>query len=157
MADYAALVSLMNIMDQIANHPRHSMSLDKSQIESLGEKLRFLLDFVEIDCHGVVSKQVQVLESRIASAAYAAEDAIESHVVNQIYSGLVSSLDLQMVIEDMDSIKKKVMELREQSGSADVQLMYSTPTTSSTLLTTNKNTMVGFDEKMFLLLDRLTR
>ncbi|KAI3464089.1 hypothetical protein Pfo_020752 [Paulownia fortunei] len=152
MAAYAALVSLMNIMVQIQNHPRHSISLDKKQIESLCEKVGFLQDFIESYSHGG-SEEAEDLESQIACAAYAAEDVIESHVVDQIHAGStgtgnatsISLLDLQKVIEDMDSIKEKVMKPT-----------YSPPATSSRPLTTGKNTMVGFDDHLIQLMERLT-
>ncbi|KAL8056956.1 hypothetical protein ABFX02_04G152200 [Erythranthe guttata] len=66
-------------------------------------------------------------------------------------------LDLQMVIEDMDSIKKKVLEFKDEIGSNEHD-MQPTPTTSSStpLITTGKNTMVGFEEHLFQLLDKLT-
>ncbi|XP_012852916.1 PREDICTED: putative late blight resistance protein homolog R1B-17 [Erythranthe guttata] len=189
MAAYAALVSVLTIIDHIQNHPRLSISFDKNQLESLGEKVGFLLDFIETDTHGVISEQAQVLERRIASAAYAAEDVIESHVVDRIQpagsvevhrlrkvvkdimhsmrlkkarkeennAGSISMLDLQAVIEDMDSIKKKVIEFRDESGSNDDMQPTSTTTSSSTpLITTGKNTMVGFDEQLLQLLDKLT-
>ncbi|KAL8056990.1 hypothetical protein ABFX02_04G154500 [Erythranthe guttata] len=194
MAAYAALVSVLTIIDHIQNHPPLSISFDMDQLESLGEKVGFLLDFVQNDTHGVVSKQVEVLESQIASAAYAAEDVIESHVVDQIQpagsveghhrlwkivkdirkkvakilrskkvmkdeiaTGSISILDLQTVIVDMDSMKKKVLELKDEIGSNEHD-MQPTPTTSSNtpLITTGKNTMVGFDKQLLQLLDKLT-
>ncbi|KAL7135235.1 hypothetical protein ABFS83_11G079800 [Erythranthe nasuta] len=189
MAAYAALVSVLTIIDQIQNHPRLSISFDKNQIESLGEKVGFWLDFIETDTHGVIIEQAQVLERRIASAAYAAEDVIESHVVDQIqvarlveghrlrklvkdimhsmllktarkdknHAGSISMLDLEKVIEDMDSIKKKVMEFRDESGSNEHDMQPTSTTSSSTpRITTDKNTMVGFDEQLINLLDKLT-
>ncbi|KAL7115037.1 hypothetical protein ACP275_04G159200 [Erythranthe tilingii] len=160
MAAYAALVSVFTIIDHIQNHPRLSISFDMNHLESLGEKVGFLLDFVENDTHGVVSNQVEVLESQIASAAYAAEDVIESHVVDQIQldeiaTGSIPMLELQKVMEDIDSIKKKVLEFKDEIGSNnDLQL---TSTTSSTpLITTDKSSMVGFDEQLLQLLDKLT-
>ncbi|KAL7115039.1 hypothetical protein ACP275_04G159400 [Erythranthe tilingii] len=189
MAAYATLVSILTIIDQIQNHPRLSISFNMNQLKSLGEKVGFLLDFIETDTHGVIREQAQVLERRIASAAYAAEDVIESHVVDQIqpagsveghrlrkvvkdimhsmrlkkatkeenHAGSISMLDLQKVIEDMDSIKKKVMEFKDESGSNDDMQPTSTTTSSSTpLITTGKNTMVGFDEQLIQLLDKLT-
>ncbi|KAL8056991.1 hypothetical protein ABFX02_04G154600 [Erythranthe guttata] len=189
MAAYAALVSVLTIIDQIQNHPRLSISFDKNQLESLGEKVGFLLDFIETDTHGVLSEQAQVLERQIACAAYAAEDVIESHVVDRIQPGsveghrlrkvlkdimhsmrlkkarkeanhagyLISMLDFQTVIEDMDSIKKKVMKFRDESGSNEHDMHPTSTTSSSTpLITTDKNTMVGFDEQLLQLLDKLT-
>ncbi|KAL8547346.1 hypothetical protein ACS0TY_006898 [Phlomoides rotata] len=72
----------MNTIHNIHNHSRLSTSLDKGQIESLGEKLDFLLDFVE-NHH---SHEAEILESQIASLAHATEDVIESHIVDQIES-----------------------------------------------------------------------
>lgn len=67
MAAYASLVSLLNIIDNIENHPRLSISLDKKQTESLCRKIDLLLEFIETDSHGVTSKEAQeVLESEIA-------------------------------------------------------------------------------------------
>ncbi|KAL7115209.1 hypothetical protein ACP275_04G171000 [Erythranthe tilingii] len=155
MAAYAALVSLMNNIDNIQNHPRFSISLDKKQTESLGEKLDFLLDFIEMN------HSHELLETEIASAAYAAEDVIESHIVDQIHSGSISSLDLQTVIQDMDSVKEKVVILKEEEeGLLKVHRQYSTSTTSSTPSITgggkSTTTMVGLDEELIQLLDALT-
>lgn len=55
MAAYASLVSLLNIIDNIENHPRLSISLDKKQTESLCRKIDLLLEFIETDSHGVTS------------------------------------------------------------------------------------------------------
>ncbi|KAL7115018.1 hypothetical protein ACP275_04G157900 [Erythranthe tilingii] len=190
MAAYAALVSLTTTMDHIQNHPLFSISFDKIQMESLGEKIRFLLEFIEADySHGVIItiKQVEILESQIAAAAYAAEDVIESHVVDQIqamedakrysarllrylkkavtstesdvvedqiHGGSTSLIDLQTVIEEMDSIKKKVIEFKDDHNMQPTYSMRAIP--SMPLITTDKNTMVGFDEQLLQLLDKLT-
>ncbi|XP_012852917.1 PREDICTED: disease resistance protein RPP13-like [Erythranthe guttata] len=178
MAAYAASVSLMTLMEQIENHPRFSISVDKNQIESLREKIGFLLKFVENNTRGVINKEAQVLLSQISSSAYSAEDVIKSHVFDQTHAmedakrkvikrkdGSISLLDLQTVIEDIDSIKKRVMEFKDESGAKDdLPLTYSVPatttttTTSSTPLTsiTGKSTMVGFEIELHELMDRLT-
>ncbi|KAL7153232.1 hypothetical protein ABFS83_04G152700 [Erythranthe nasuta] len=137
-----------------------------NQMESIREKVGLLLDFVENDTHGVIREQLEFLESQIASAANAAEDLIESHVVDQIHAmkyakrnGSISAVDLQTVIEDMDSVTKKGMAFKDDSGSRDdMHPTYSMPTTNSStpLITTDKNTMVGFDEQLTRLLDKLT-
>ncbi|EYU23531.1 hypothetical protein MIMGU_mgv1a025687mg [Erythranthe guttata] len=124
--------------------------------------------FAQNDTHGVIREQLEFLESQIASAANAAEDLIESHkavttesdlVEDQIHSGSISAVDLQTVIEDMDSVTKKGMAFKDDSGSRDdMHPTYSMPTTNSStpLITTDKNTMVGFDEQLTRLLDKLT-
>lgn len=153
MAAYASLISLTTVMGQIQNHHRLSKSLDMNQIESLHEKLHFLLNFIEIDSHLLLSKQGEVMETLIAFAANAAEDLIESHVADQIHAGPVSLLGLQMLIQDMDSIKQKVMQFKEGSRFKHVQPI---PSTSSRSLTTNKNTMLGFGEQLIQLMEKLT-
>ncbi|KZV51816.1 hypothetical protein F511_11193 [Dorcoceras hygrometricum] len=49
MAAYADLVFVMHIMEQLRNHPRPPITLDKKQSESLGEKLCFLQEFLKND------------------------------------------------------------------------------------------------------------
>ncbi|KAL9170727.1 hypothetical protein ABFS82_04G165400 [Erythranthe guttata] len=159
MAAYAALVSLINVLDHIQIHPRISNCFDKGQMESLSDHLNFLLDSVEIThSRGVVSEEYEVLEGQITSAAYSAEDVIESHVVDQIHSGSISFLDLQTVIQDMDYVKYKVVNFKEERRFKDRQKgptysLHAPPITSSC---SGKSKMVGFDEELSQLLDALT-
>ncbi|XP_012851388.1 PREDICTED: disease resistance protein RPP13-like [Erythranthe guttata] len=81
----------------------------------------------------------------------------ESDPLHQIHGGSVSSVDLQTVIEEIDSIKNTVMGFKDEIGSKDdhfTQPKCSMVTTTST--TPGKNTMVGFDEQLLRLLDKLT-
>ncbi|KAI3455561.1 hypothetical protein Pfo_012224 [Paulownia fortunei] len=163
MAAYAALVSLMHIMEQIQH--RSPISLDKKQIESLHKRVSFLQEFLEDYSHGA-SKEEEGLMSRIADAAYAAEDITESHIVDQILGGSPSageksSLEiyrgLQKVIEDMDFIKKEVMEIKDKRGTHDQQHRNSMPAACSLRSSsTGMNSMVGFDDVLIQLMDKLT-
>ena len=47
MAAYAALVSLMRIIDDIETHPSPPISLDNQQVKSLTEIVTFLQEFLE--------------------------------------------------------------------------------------------------------------
>ncbi|KAL8458534.1 hypothetical protein ACS0TY_036162 [Phlomoides rotata] len=118
MAAYAALVSCMYIIEQLEHHPRPPITLDKEQVESLTEKLTFLQEFLEGYSSGVgYSREADDLESRIADAACAAEDIIESHIVDRILTRPTSHgeeissnglyQDLQKVIEDMGLSRKR--------------------------------------------------
>ncbi|KAL9170776.1 hypothetical protein ABFS82_04G168600 [Erythranthe guttata] len=160
MGAYAAIVSLMNTMDHIQDHPRISNFFDKKQLESLSHLLTFLLDFVEIThSRGVIlSIEYDVLESQITSVAYAAEDVIESHVVDQIHSGSISLLDLQTVIQDIDYVKDKVVNFKEEGRVKDHQKgpTYSLSAPPSTSSSNRKSKMVGFEEELIQLLDVLT-
>ncbi|KAL8458620.1 hypothetical protein ACS0TY_036220 [Phlomoides rotata] len=127
MVAYAALVSLRHIIDQIEHHPHPPISLDIQQVESLIEKVTFLQDFLEgYSSHVGYSSEADALEMRIADAAYAVEDVIESHIVDEVHSGRMSSIEfyegLQKVIEDMDLIKKEVMEMTEENLGVQIQV-----------------------------------
>ncbi|XP_057802829.1 putative late blight resistance protein homolog R1A-10 [Salvia miltiorrhiza] len=83
MAAYAALVSLMHIIDDLESHHSPPISLNKQQVQSLTENVMFLQEFLEAYI-SPVSDEADPLEMRIADVAYAAEDAIESHIVAKI-------------------------------------------------------------------------
>lgn len=127
MAAYAALRSLMYILHQIKHHPCPPISLDIHQVESLTKNLTFLLKFLEDKPPRVgYSHEADPLEMRMADVAYAAEDVIEPHIVDQIHarslnSGKRISSDglyegVQKVIVEMDAIKKEVMEINQKKN-----------------------------------------
>ncbi|KAH6805060.1 hypothetical protein C2S51_029891 [Perilla frutescens var. frutescens] len=158
MAAYAALVSLINDLDDIQNHPRHSFSFDNKQMTSLSQTLHFLIGFMECyDSHGC---STEALEIRITSAAHAAHDVIQSHAVDQIHAGSTLNgkarsyflLDLQKAIDNVDFVWRKAMQFKAKSGSLKAeQPAYSAPASTS-----GKNIMVGFDAVRDQLLHILT-
>ncbi|KAL8551056.1 hypothetical protein ACS0TY_000221 [Phlomoides rotata] len=84
MASYAAVLSLFHTLNNIKIHPRPPISLDPQQLQSLTQNLTFFQDFLERhSCTG--EEDDDILESRIAAVAYAAEDVIETHIVDQIH------------------------------------------------------------------------
>lgn len=156
MAAYAALLSIMQIMEQIENHPRPPITLDTNQSESLGEKVCFLQDFLEHD------PKPGCIESQIADVACAAEDIIESYIVDQILEQSQSRgsdifyQDLQKVMDDMDLIKREVMEIQRKKETEDPNPTHSISKVSSTSPSTENVTMVGFDDVMMEVMDTLT-
>ncbi|XP_057802230.1 putative late blight resistance protein homolog R1B-23 isoform X1 [Salvia miltiorrhiza] len=85
MAAYAALVSLMHIIDTIEHHHSPPISIHKQQVESLTQILTSLQEFLEGYKSPVADgDEADPLEMRIADAAHAVEDVIESHIVNVI-------------------------------------------------------------------------
>lgn len=163
MAAYAAVVSLMNTMDAIMNHPRLSTSLDKEQIQSLCQKFGVLLQFIEdYNSHGVDEEaDCLELERKIASAAHTAEDVIESHIVDQIHAGVLDEapsllIDLHEIIQGIHHLKEEVAQVEEKRGSKNKKRKYSSAAASSQPLTTGKTTMVGFSGHSRQLLDGLT-
>ncbi|KAL9156409.1 hypothetical protein ABFS82_09G074900 [Erythranthe guttata] len=190
MAAYAALLSLKHIIQQIQLHPRPPISLHQNHVYSLSENINFLQHFLEGYSYGssIISREaVDVLESRIADAAHAAEDIIETRVVDQILgeSEKISSVDfyqdlekviqdmgsislvdfyqnLEKVIQDMGLIKKDVMEIKDFNiGIIEDHLHMNSSTlagaaSSRSPLTTKQETMVGFDELLIEVMDKLT-
>ncbi|KAL7139690.1 hypothetical protein ABFS83_09G070400 [Erythranthe nasuta] len=178
MAAYAALLSLKHIIEQIQLHPRPPISIHQNQVNSLTKSLNFLQDFLEgYSCSrggssSSSSKEaVDVLESRIAEAAHAAEDLIETRVVDQIVGGSTARVekisssdfhqDLEKLIQDMGFIKKDVMEIKENNiGIIEDHLHKNSSTlggaSSSSSPSTRQNAMVGFNDLLIQVMDKLT-
>ncbi|XP_047957436.1 putative late blight resistance protein homolog R1B-16 [Salvia hispanica] len=183
MAAYGALVSLMHIIDTLHKHPSPPISIHPKQTDSLTEKVTFLENFLEIyNPHLDYSKEADPLESSIADAAYAAEDIIEAHVVDQIKTdGGKTSPDslyeaLEKVIGDMDLIKREAMEIKQTLGiqhqlhtkstpssslkSSAIAKESSTKSTPSDSLKSSpiakKSSMVGAEEALLEMKDKLT-
>ncbi|XP_057776288.1 uncharacterized protein LOC130995151 [Salvia miltiorrhiza] len=180
MAAYGALVSLRQIIDRIENHPSPPISIDKQQVESLTQNVTFLQDFLDAYISRAVDDhEADPLEHRIADAVYAAEDVIESQIVLQIHNrstivGKISSFinlfralcncvtieedfyhDLQQVIEEMNLIMKEAMEIAAAAQlHRKVSSTHAVPSTSSS--TVKEIVMVGFDEVLLEVLDKLT-
>ncbi|XP_047962688.1 late blight resistance protein R1-A-like isoform X2 [Salvia hispanica] len=169
MAAYAALVSLMQILDQIEHHPSPPISMDKKQVESLTDIAVFLQEFLEgYKSPYADGDEADPSEMRIADAVYAAEDAIESHIVDQLVPAEAASAgsstsaelydSLMKVIEDMYLIKKQVIEMvaAKEQRKTQVSASLSSSTKSSSPFEPNSTTMVGFDDVMLQLMDKLT-
>lgn len=165
MAAYAALVSLMHTVEQIEHHPWPPISLDEEQVESLTQTITFLQEFLEAYSHAGYSREgADSLESRIAEAAYAAEDMIESHIVDRIHEEtMMSSVDfyegLRNMIRDMDSIKNEVMEIIEERRRLPNHLhrnsSISSPRSSRSTSAVQTSTVVGFDDLISKTLDKV--
>ncbi|XP_057785356.1 late blight resistance protein R1-A-like [Salvia miltiorrhiza] len=171
MAAYGALVSLMHIIDRLEKHPSPPISIYKQQLESLTENVTFLQDFLDAYIPPAVDDhEADPLECRIADAVYAAEDVIESQIVLQIHNrytiigDIIITLgvatieedfyhDLQQVIEEMNLIKKEAMEIA--TGADQMQRKVSS-THAGSSSTVKESMMVGFDEVLLEVLDKLT-
>ncbi|KAK4427373.1 putative late blight resistance proteinR1B-12 [Sesamum alatum] len=172
---YAALVSLVQTTEQIQHHPRPPVSLDKEQVQSLQENVAFLQDFLELYSHRLSQEYEGGLVVRIAGAAHAAEDVTESRIADQILDDQstttsgehISSIDdqlyqhLQKVIADMDLIRNEVIEIKERTGIVqDHHQLHgnSNPagSLSSSALQVRKQAMVGCDDILNEIMDKLT-
>lgn len=174
---YAAVVTLINLMEDMQNHPHLSTSLNKEQIQSLDNKAHFLLNFIETYNS---RKEAKDLVIEIASAAQEAEDVIESHIVNRILAGdgrtscrfwyrnikkKVSentqsedeSRRLHKVIKEMDSVKEKIAKIEEKAGlPKDESPLAAAAASSRPLRAQARTTMVEIDDELHPIVDLLT-
>ncbi|XP_042032509.1 putative late blight resistance protein homolog R1A-10 [Salvia splendens] len=159
MAAYGALVSLMHIIDTLDKHPSPPISINQKHVQSLTQNITFLQEF--LDCYispFADSHDADPLERRIADAVYAAEDLIESHIVDQIHSGstIVEDHDfyhnLQKVIEEMDLINKEVKSIAVEAQTKQKPVA----ALSASSPTMKENVIVGSDEVFLEVLDKLT-
>ncbi|GER53527.1 disease resistance protein [Striga asiatica] len=171
MAAYAAVLSLTHIIKQLQHHPSPPISLDNQQVQSLTHNLTFLQHFLEGYSHGG-GETLDALEGRIADSAHAAEDIIESHIVDRIElrctrrtenaDSIVDLVyrDLQRVIHDMGSILQEVLEFKEKFEISYVRMQANCSTaaklSSSRSRSSGQNAMVGFDEVLIEAMDKLT-
>ncbi|KAL7099478.1 hypothetical protein ACP275_09G086600 [Erythranthe tilingii] len=96
--------------------------------------------------------------------AHAAEDIIETRIVDQIHGEKVSSdelyQDLEKVIQEMGFIKKDVMEIKENNiGIIEDRLHINSSTlggSSSSPFTTKQIVVVGLDDQLIEVMDKLT-
>lgn len=163
MAAYAALVSVMHIIEQIQTHPHPPISLHQNQAQSLTQNITFLQDFLQVYSHGQISNGS--LESRIADATYAAEDIIESHIVDHILGGSCVGEEgeelfykgLEKAIQEMDSIKEEVMMIKETMIKIQDDHQRSVLDDGSLIRSSvvGQNAIVGFDEVLEEIMDML--
>ena len=77
MAAYAALTSLMHILDDIKHHPSPPISIHQHQLQSLSQTVTSLQQFLETYNSPVSdTNEANPLDIRIAEAAYAVQDEI---------------------------------------------------------------------------------
>ncbi|KAL0354895.1 UNVERIFIED_CONTAM: putative late blight resistance proteinR1B-8 [Sesamum radiatum] len=125
---YAAVVSLRCVVEDILHHAPKRIILETQHFQSLLQKISSFQHFLEdYDALPLTSKPEaeDVLKGQLAKACYAAEDIIEPFVLDQILASsqvrveriLTSfSQDFPKVMQDVDFIEKKVMEIKGKMG-----------------------------------------
>ncbi|KAL0376416.1 UNVERIFIED_CONTAM: putative late blight resistance proteinR1B-12 [Sesamum calycinum] len=160
------LESLTRILEQILHPDQQCWILDhnkRPQMESLLEKASSLKHILENSSSASGPSSAASLMSQIRDAAHKAEDIIESHLVDQrlskpgAQSCIISPPDLQEVIKELDSAIEKLHRIVEHGrdgmrNSSFSDAVSSTPEPDPT----SKNTVVGLDEDLIKLKDRLT-
>ncbi|KAL0341562.1 UNVERIFIED_CONTAM: putative disease resistance protein [Sesamum calycinum] len=172
VAAYATLRSLSHVLNNLQHPARlRCLHVDIKQIQSLQEKVQFLLDFLEAHSQRI-SEEIGDLGRQIADAAAEAEEVVDRHVVDQLRDrsqeethcvAALSSFcqDTEKVIVKIDTLAKELtMMVKEKSGDIqEEQQIVSVPVRSAEvhLSSGKKSTMVGFDEHLERIVDELTR
>ncbi|KAK4394797.1 ToMV resistant protein Tm-2 netted virescent [Sesamum angolense] len=166
VAAYASLLSLMHVLDNVQHRARrHQLYLHTKQTQSLQEKVNFLLGYLELHSERI-SQEMEEVARQIVVVVDEAEHTIDFHVVDQLREGsqekrrYMAALspfgrDINNIIEGIDSITRKLMMVKEER--VDVQEQPVVPVGSTTLPSSDKNTMVGVDERLLQVVDELTR
>ncbi|KAL0415448.1 UNVERIFIED_CONTAM: Disease resistance protein RPP13 [Sesamum latifolium] len=167
---YAAVVSLRRVLEDILHHPPQGILLDTQLFQSLLEKIISFQHFLEdFDALPMTSKPEAEdgVEGQLAKACYAAEDIIESFVLDQILAPSKVQVeriltcfvqDFPKVMQDVDSVEKKVVEVKGKMGvMKDQQPVSSLPADglSGRLAPTANDTTTGLDSHLFRLKERL--
>ncbi|KAK4413338.1 Disease resistance protein RGA2 [Sesamum alatum] len=170
-AAYASLLSLSRVLENIQHPARRSrLHLDPEQVQTLQEKVKFLLEFLEVHSQRR-SQEMEDLARQMAIVADEAEDIIDLHVVCQLGEAsrdkshdmtavLSFCQDIHKVIEKIDSIMNELMMIQEDWGDVSEQRPVDyVPDGSSTVFGSSgkSSTMVGFDEHLVRVMDELTR
>ncbi|XP_057810304.1 putative late blight resistance protein homolog R1B-16 [Salvia miltiorrhiza] len=165
-AAYATLVSALNIINNLHHHPRPPVSLHVKQVESLTQKISFLLEFLQgYNPHRDYSKEADPLESRIADAAYAAEHAIESHIFKKFTNNGENMSDdglyeaLEKVIQDIALIEEEAKQIQGRVGVQVQHQLHTNSTPSDSARSSSipqQSSMVGADDVKLQLMDKLT-
>ncbi|KAL2515509.1 Disease resistance protein RPP8 [Forsythia ovata] len=174
---YASLLSLTQTLEQILHHPDDQCQVLHQQEEQIGrsllEKVRFFLSFLEDHSQKNI-ETIRCLEGRIRVAAYEAEDIIESQIdiSDQIVSDSRNHCErcvefrchnlakkyenLQKVIQELDSISEQVVNMKDRNDVEILPPRNPFPAGSSKFGSSNKRDMVGFDDDLMQIKDRLT-
>ncbi|KAK4437239.1 putative late blight resistance proteinR1B-8 [Sesamum alatum] len=171
VAAYEALLSLSHVLENVQLPARRSqLHLDTQRLRSLQEKVEFLRDFLEFHSQRR-SQEMEGLARQITVVADEAEDIIDFHVVCQLGEGYhedhksdhmaaLSSFcqDIDRVIEKIDSIMKWLTTMEEEWGDVlEQKPIASLLPSSSKPPFSGANTIVGFDEYLVQIMDKLTR
>ncbi|KAK4437236.1 putative late blight resistance proteinR1C-3 [Sesamum alatum] len=167
-AAYAALGSLMHVLDQIQQYACRWLHINRGKIEILYQQVSFLQAFLERYSQSK-SKEIEDLARQIAVVADEAQDIIECHVVDQLRDRFedhrnhdMASLsffcqDIDEIIEKLDSIKKDLMVVIEERTLQELKSSRTSVLASSSKLPPNvKNFVVGFDEDLVQIMEELT-
>ncbi|KAI3454370.1 hypothetical protein Pfo_011033, partial [Paulownia fortunei] len=168
---HSALVSLMNTLELTLHSDRFHLFHVKQEVISLYRKVRFLQTLYQDSPQKSSEEEMELLETRIRDAAYVIEDMVEFYTLEQVLldpESFISRLasvpeenssgrgyqELEELIVEIDSIVEEL--LKDRCGLKDLLPRKYLPVGSSRPARIGKSKMVGFDDDVMELKDRLT-
>ncbi|XP_073144063.1 putative late blight resistance protein homolog R1A-10 [Henckelia pumila] len=161
---HAALVSLARTLEQIQCQDQFDgLFGGKSYKESLHQNATSLLSFLE-DFPDKYARSIRSFEKDIRDAAYKLEDLIESYVTitaGTVNPGSVDSTDqehigdVKSLIEYVDSIMEVATKVK-MICQADLSASAYTSSSSSRREPSGRETMVGVNDDLIKIMDRVT-
>ncbi|KAL2243650.1 putative late blight resistance protein homolog R1A-10 [Sesamum indicum] len=156
---YAAVVSLLQILEQVLISDQLPIRYPKSQIEFLIRKIHFFQDILERNFPAQSSDQSAVndLEAQIRDAIHKAEDIIESHMSKFLTSESGSSSceifsrDLENLLQELDSL----VEMAANTTGHLTEISGLTPIASSRSAPSLGRKFVGLKDDFLQLKDQL--
>ncbi|KAL2229735.1 putative late blight resistance protein homolog R1B-16 [Sesamum indicum] len=158
------LESLTRILEQILHPNQQRWILDhnkKPQMESLLKKASSLKQIPHNSSSASGPSSTASLMSQIRDAAHKAEDITESHMVDRrlskpgAQSCIISPPDVHDIVQELDSAMDKLLRIVKH-GSDAMRNSSFPDVVSSTPDSTSNNIVVGLDEDLIQLKDRLT-
>ncbi|XP_051115853.1 putative late blight resistance protein homolog R1A-10 isoform X2 [Andrographis paniculata] len=167
-SSYAAVLSLLQLLHDIQRPSgRWNNCVDELQIQLLRDRLSYFMAFLE-DFHGK-SEAADALATQIMDASSAAEGIIKSFVSVQVLRPYINlgeldlpsyARDIQAIIRKMDVLRERALEVRDEIVAVDLK-SFNPPIVaaphSSQAAPTAKNPMVGLDDALVQIMDKLTR
>ncbi|XP_051115850.1 late blight resistance protein R1-A-like [Andrographis paniculata] len=166
-SSYAAVLSLLQLLQDI-QRPSGGWNncLDELQIQLLRDRLSYFMAFLE-DFHGK-SEAADALATQIMDASRAAQGIIKYFVSVQVLRPYINlgeldlpsyARDIQAIIQKMDVLRERALEVRDEIVAVDHK-SFNPPTVAAAhsrqAAPTAKNPMVGLDDALVQIRDKLT-
>ncbi|XP_073280463.1 putative late blight resistance protein homolog R1A-3 [Primulina huaijiensis] len=148
----AALASLTQLINQILpNLQSYFLLCSRKKMASLHDNLVFLQDFLQRNSGQTISDW----DVRIRDVVYQAKDIIQSHISKKDAARDEEQFDaLQRCINEVDAIVAEATKMKEIPEKED-HLPDSSTVETSTRASVGKESMVGVDEDLTLIKDRV--
>ncbi|XP_051115849.1 putative late blight resistance protein homolog R1B-16 isoform X2 [Andrographis paniculata] len=166
-SSYAAVLSLLQLLHDIQRPSgRWNNCLDELQIQLLRDRLSYFMAFLE-DFHGK-SEAADALATQIMDASRAAQGIIKYFVSVQVLRPYINlgeldlpsyARDIQAIIQKMDVLLERALEVRDEIVAVDLK-SFNPPIVAAAhsrqAAPTAKNPMVGLDDALVQIRDKLT-